>query len=52
MIDLYNKELGPYTWQICDGCNYVREHCHFCGEDLTHAEHTHKGCPHGCYDDN
>jgi len=29
---------GPYLWQVCDGCNYNLHRCHFCGDDLTHAE--------------
>ena len=39
-----NVGYGPYLWQICDRCNYNDHRCHFCGDDLTHAEavnHTH-----------
>jgi hypothetical protein len=29
---------GPYLWEVCDRCNYNNHICHFCGDDLTHAQ--------------
>ena len=29
---------GPFTWEVCDDCNYNLHRCPACGDDLTHAE--------------
>jgi hypothetical protein len=29
---------GPYTWEVCERCDYNRHVCGGCGEELTHAQ--------------
>lgn len=29
--------FGPHLYEVCEGCNYNRHRCHFCGDDLSHA---------------
>jgi hypothetical protein len=43
-------QYGPHLWEVCERCNYDRHVCFFCGDDLRHAEDTHRGPnAHACY---
>lgn len=48
---LYRWPAGPHLWEVCDRCNFNRHTCHFCGDDLRHAEddHTNRANLHACY---
>jgi hypothetical protein len=43
--------MGPFTWQICDACNYNRHQCPGCGADLNHAQTIPGANYHDCFRD-
>ena len=47
----YRWPAGPETWLVCDRCNLNNHRCHFCGDDLRHAEDMRGPNLHACYVD-
>jgi hypothetical protein len=49
MSDLSERALGPWTWEVCEACNYNRHVCAGCGQELRHAETQSGPNLHDCY---
>jgi hypothetical protein len=42
---------GPHLWEVCELCSYHNHRCHFCGDELRHAEELPGPNYHACYRD-
>lgn len=52
LLPFYTTDPGPYLFLVCEACNYVKHRCHFCGDDLSHAEDLRlNGQIHACYEE-